>query len=127
MNATELMSEEDGPRVHWTRQKFRHKMDADQCQLYLELSDQLTKSEKMWMERNFKCGYSCQLTAKIFEREFLGPKRFFYGLKVRNLATKSDGYGEDFNANMRRKGSLFRLGHSKIRDVLGELAGMACP
>ena len=76
---TELNAEEHRSQVHRTRRQFMQKMEADQGQLYLELSEQLTKIEKTRMTRIFDSRKSCRLTAKMSERDkfFLSNYQIF--------------------------------------------------
>ena len=54
MNATELNYVEYKSAIHKTKQKFLQKKEADESQLLLELSDQLSKSEKKTDVKNLK-------------------------------------------------------------------------
>ena len=73
-------------------------MEAYQCQLYLELPEQLTKSEKKWTERNFENGNSFWLTAKSSGRDkvWVSKNVLFdamaqrYGLQLKRFHTKCE-------------------------------------
>ena len=88
------------------------------------------------MERNFKTGNSCCLTAKVSERdnfvlskdEFQDSMALRYGLPLTNLPVKCDGCGEDFHlqhALICKKGVLIAQRHNEIRDLLGDLSCLA--
>ena len=104
LNGLTLDIEAHKTRVHSSKQSFQLENGSQQSNLYKVLLEQACTSERKRMERNFKTGNSCWLTAKVSERDnFVLSKNEFqdsmaqrYGLPLTNLPVKCDGCGEDF-------------------------------
>ena len=107
--------------------------ESQQSNTYKGLLEQACTSERKRMERNFKTGNSCWLTAQVSERdnfvlsknEFQDSMALRYGLLLTNLPVKCDGCGEDLHvqhALICKKGGLITQRHKEIRDLLGDLS-----
>ena len=137
VNGTALDVDAHKTHVGRSKQSFQLENESQQSNIYKALLEQACSLERKRMERNFKTGNSCSLTAKVSEREtilFL-PKNEFqvsvalrYGLPLTNLPVKCDGCGEDLHvqhALICKKGGLITQRHNEIRDLLGDSSCLA--
>ena len=136
VNGTVLDVDAHKIHVRSSKQTFQLENESQQNNTYKALLEQACSSERKRMERNFKTGNSCWLTAKVSERdnfvlsknEFQDSMALRYGLPLTNLPVKCDGCGEDFHvqhALICKKGGLITQRHNEIRDLLGDLSCLA--
>ena len=134
VNGTALDVDAHKTHVRSSKQTFQLENESQQSNTYKALLEQACSSERKRMERNFKTGNSCWLTAKVSERDnfVLSENEFHdrYGLPITNLPVKCDGCGEDFHdqhALICKKGGLITQRHNEIKDLLGDLSCLAWP
>ena len=136
VNGTALDVDAHKTYVRSSKQSFQLENESQQSKTYKALLEQACSSERKRMERNFKTGNFCWLTAKVSERdnfvlsknEFQDSMALRYGLPLTNLPVKCDGCGEDFHvqhALICKKGGLITQRHNEIRDLLGDLSCLA--
>ena len=104
--------------------------------IFNQVIENSTPAEQKRMSRNFKGANSSWLTCKISMRDnfYLSKNEFHdalslrYGLPIRQLPSKCDGCNDEFtvqHALSCKKGGLVTQRHNEVRDILGELAGLA--
>ena len=127
MNGTALDVDAHKTHVHSSKQSFQLENESQQSNTHTALLEQAYSSERKRMERNFKTGNSCWLTAKVSEKdnfvlsknEFQDSMALRYGLPLTNLPVKCEGCGEDFHVQpdlICEKGGLITQRHNEIRD-----------